>query len=188
MKTPCVRKSPSILYILYPLAGIFTTLKTFEENPTDSTPCIMVGSRYLFFSIVYVEYLQTWNIWEKIQFCAMCTQTLNALRVRLWIVHIYRGHNNFSLCPYLYIMHICVLVFFFWGGDCGRPRLTKGGHSQSTGPRLSLAQHLETIPHTLALPLVKHELNIIMSLHLHTYASKASCKVQNFQCLPILRR
>jgi hypothetical protein len=43
MKTRCVRKSSSILYILYPLAG---TLKTFEENPTDSTPCIVVGSRY----------------------------------------------------------------------------------------------------------------------------------------------
>jgi hypothetical protein len=59
MKTPCVRKSSSILYILYPLAGIFTTFKTFEENPTDSTHCIVVGSRHLLFSIVYVEYLQT---------------------------------------------------------------------------------------------------------------------------------
>jgi hypothetical protein len=66
-------------------------------------------------------------------------------------------------------MHVCALGFFFWGvggGDCGRPRLTKGGHSQSTGPSLSLAQYLETITHTLALPLVKHELNISMSLHI----------------------
>ncbi len=83
-----------------------------------------------------------------------------------------------SLYVHIYILCICVCLVIFvgaWaGGGCGRPRLTKGRHSQTTGPRLSRAQHLETIPHTLPLPLGTHELNIIMSLHIHTCASKAS--------------
>ncbi len=66
----------------------------------------------------------------------------------------------------IYYAWVCACVFILGGGDCSRPRLTKGRHSQSTGPRLSLAQYLESITHTQALPLVKHELDIIMSLHI----------------------